>query len=356
MQIFSQKNFFTMDLSDLSLKIAQLKKKGKRIVFSGFGQIKIPLGLIQDGAIKDEDKLVDLIKKSISEIKGDRITTNRVVCNLPEEEIFIRLIQLPKMKEEEINNAVYFEAENHIPLKIEEVYLDWQLLKDAKDNASQMEIIFAAVPKTLADSYLSCLKKAGLWPIALEPESAALARCLIKEEEEIKPIMIVDIGQTGSNIVIFAKGAVRFTSRVPVSGQAFEKAIAKELKISIEEAIKVKIEYGLVKEKKVYEALSPVVSDLTERVRQAIDFFCEHVASDQHLDEYVSQIILCGGDSQLIGLTEFFSEKLVLPVRLGNPWVNISPFISKKAKALGLSYRESLAYATAFGLALRDSK
>lgn len=359
MFLFSKKTAFGLDISDLSLKIVRFKRKGKQISFASFGEQSIEAGLIEGGEIKDDKELVKYLKKAIAAVKGDKLDTNRVICNLPEEKVFIRTIQLPKMKQEEIDQAVYWESENHIPLKIDEVYLDWQRLPSTDKNSDQIEVTIAAVPKTLVDSYFNCLKKAGLWPIAFEPESVVLARTLVKAAEASKPMMIIDLGETGTNFVILSNQVIRFTSRVPISGPILVEAIAKSLKIDQKEAQRIKIKLGLVKEKNVYKAMEPVLNDLAGRIQSSIDFYADYdneFSDGSNSDNKISKIILCGGDSLLLGLPEYLSQKISLPVKLGNPWVNISPFIPKKAQKLGLSYKTSLIFTTAFGLALGEFK
>lgn len=353
MQFIDKQKAFGLDISDLSIKIVQFQKKGKLLDLVSVGSKKMPDKLVVNGEIQDEDELAKVVKQAVAEVKGAKIAKNRVICNLPEEEVFIRVIQLPKMKEQEIEKAIYWEIENHIPLKIDEVYLDWHVIGDAKEKEDKMNVIFAAAPQGLVTSYLGFLKKAGLKPVALEPESMALVRSLIKEEKNPKPVLIVDLGETGSNFVVFSGEAASFTSRFKVSGNAITEAISKELKVGKEEAIKFKIKYGLVKEESVYQALEPVVAALAKDIKDSINYYIDHIADVRHLDRNISQIILCGGDSLLIGLPEFLSQKLVLPVKFGNPWINISPFVPKNAQKLGLSYKTSLSYAVAFGLALR---
>ncbi len=171
-----------MDISDLSLKIANLGRKGDNFPLVSFSEEVIPKGVIEAGEIKNEDLLAKIIKEGIKNAKGQKIKTKYVVCSLPEEKSYIRLIQMPKMKEEEIAGAVRFEAENHIPVPIEDVYLDFQVIQPLYNHLDHLDILIAALPKKIVDPYILSLKKAGLLPKALEIESSAIARALIKNE------------------------------------------------------------------------------------------------------------------------------------------------------------------------------
>ena len=76
LEILSLKpKIFGLDISDLSLKIVNLERKGGGFRLRSFGEAKIPPGVIRNGEIKKEDNLAKIIKKAISEVKGKPLKT-----------------------------------------------------------------------------------------------------------------------------------------------------------------------------------------------------------------------------------------------------------------------------------------
>ncbi len=73
--IFSKPIAFGLDLSDLSIKLALLKKSGGKISLVSFNRQEIGDGIIESGVIKKEQELIDLIKKTVAEAKGGKIKT-----------------------------------------------------------------------------------------------------------------------------------------------------------------------------------------------------------------------------------------------------------------------------------------
>jgi len=360
---------FGLDISDLSLKIIKLKKKGKFLGLASFGEEEIKPGIIKEGEIKDEEKLAEIIKEAIKKVKGERIKTKYVVASLPEEKAFLEVIQMPCLSEEDLKSAIIYEAENYIPLPIEEVYLDFQPVPPLYNHLDHLDVLIAALPKKIVDPYLSALKSAGLKPLILEIESLAIARALIKNQTTTSPVLLIDLGATRTSFIVFSGHALRFTSSIPVSSQSFTEIIAKSLAISLAEAEKLKIQHGLeekikieIKNKKserimergkIFEALIPALTDLTQQIKRHLDYYQSH-ASHEHLppnEKGVSKIFLCGGGANLAGLSDFLSLELKLRVELGNPWINI---LAEPLKEVAeLPYEKSLSYATALGLALR---
>jgi len=354
MNDFFQKPSFGLDLSDLSLKIVQLKEKKGSLTLSNFIKQDIPKGLIEGGKIKKEDELVKVLKKAFSKIKGESFKGARVVCNLPEEKVFIRIIQLPKMSDQEIAKAVTWEAEAHIPLSIDEVYLGWQVIEPIFEHIDHLDVLIAATPKTLVNQYLSFLNKSGLKPIALEPESLAVVRSLTTNDD-LTPSIIVDLGAVGTNFVIFSALAIRFTSHINISGQLFSQAIVKKLKVDQATANQLKIKVGLdLKQKQGKEiatALDPIIKNLIKQIKEYITFYHEHATHVHGPNGAIGQVILCGGDSLLIGLPQILTNELGMPVKLGDSLINLKPI---KNEPLSMTKKESFVYTTAIGLALRD--
>ncbi len=365
---------FGLDFSDLSLKFAKLKKRGKFLNLASWEEISIKPGLIEEGEIKDEEALVKIIKAGLNKVRGEKIRDRNVIASLPEKRAFFQIIQMPKMEKEELKTAVSFEAENHIPLSINDVYLDFQVVSS---SLNRLNVLIAAIPRGIVDSYLSCLKKSGLIVRALEVESQSIARALIKNRVSSPPILIIDFGASVTSFIFFSGYSLRFTSSISVPSQDITRAIARTLKIDLAKAEKLKIKYGLKGKKspsskktkpdsklteeakeneKVFEATKPILMNLVEQAKKHIRYYQNHVDHIGRLskDGKIEKIILCGKGSNLKGLTGFLSLELKISVELGNPWINI---LSDPLKEVpGMPYEESLGYTTALGLALRGIK
>ncbi len=349
---------FGLDFSDLSLKIVKLKKKGKFLRLASWGEIEIKPGIIEEGEIKDEKALVEIIKEGLNQVKGERLKTKNVIASLPEKKAFLQVIQMPKMQEEELKTAVLFEAENYIPFPIEEVYLDFQIVPPVCNHLDHLDVLIAALLKKTVDPYFSCLKKAGLSPRALEIESQSVSRALIKNGMSPFPVYIIDFSRSRASFIIFSGYSLRFTSSIPISSQKLTEAISRTLKVDLIKAEKLKLKYGLqtpktAENKKIFEAMIPVLTDLVEQIKVYIRYYHTYV-SHEHLSpdsRKIERFFLCGEGANLKGLVDFLSSELKILVEFGNPWVNI---LSEPLKEIpDLPFEESLGYTTTLGLALR---
>lgn len=330
---------FGLDIGDLSFKIVFLKKKGKEIVLESAKEKIVPKGYFLKGEIKEGEKIVNLLREFIRELK---LPTPYLVAVLPETKTFIKLIEV--LAEENLLEKVKREIELCVPFRLEEVYFDWQIFSQ---EGRKKKVLIGVAPKTIVDSYLDILKKAGVKPAVLEIESMSILRALVgkeKDKNSNQPKVILDLGATRSSLIIVEEGLIQLTISLPFSGENLTENISSELKIDFAEAERIKREYGKKdKNSQLEKVISSFLENLSQALKTHLSFYEEGVGKK------IKEIILCGGGANLFNLVPFLAEKLKIKVSKGNPWINII----KKDEKPPLSEDLSLIYTTAIGLALR---
>ena len=359
---------FGLDISDFSLKIIQLKKKNKFYDLSCFNEVEIKPGIVNKREIRKPDQLAEIIKKAVKQVKGEKIRTRNAIISLPEEKAFLQIVPMPRLSEQDLKTAIIFEAENHIPLAIQDVYLDYEIIPLKDKNSKQIDVLLAAFPKKIINTYLDCLDQAGIKPIALETESLALSRALIKDQFTNQPVMIMDFGSDRTNLIVFNDYSVKFVFSLPISSSGFSEVIARAMKIDLIKAEKLKTEFGLsgkikleikneksiIKEEKgkVFEALIPALTDLIEQTKKYLDY-CKTSMNGQA----VEKILISGNGARLKSLIPFLASEINIPVEIGNPWVNVlSEKNQPKKQELIYGQEQFLGHATVLGLSLRGVK
>lgn len=339
---------FGLDLSDRSIKIAKFSKKKTGVYLENFGERSIEEGLVADGVILSEKKLASEVAELAGSLKNGAISSRYAACSLPEQKSFLHVVELPKIKKEEIKEAIQYEIEANIPMKLADVYFDWEIIPSLAKSTGHLDVLVSAAPRDLVDSYNRLFVEAGLVPLSFEPESLALVRCLIKRGMQGGPVLIVDLGHTRTSFIIYAGGSIRFTSSVQISGNIMTENIKRDLKIGVREAEMLKQKVGLDKsnDKRVFEAIMPAVTDLKEQISKYLNFYSDHTSHLHSGKSEVTRILLSGGGACLKGLDDYFSSSLKIPVEIADPFINVTA--SPKAGARC----EFTKYATVFGLAL----
>ncbi len=348
--IWKQKqSAFGLDLSDISIKVMQFEKTSGDVKILGYADYNVPKGVVVNDIIMNEQALINHIQNMFAHMQLGKMHGKDIVASIPESKAFVRVIQIPKMSEEQAAAAVPFEAEQYIPIPLDQAYLDWQIIGE---RGEKMDVLVTASPKDYVDALLRIYKSMGLRPIAFEVESAACARALISPEMKAKNILILDMDTFRTSLIVIEKGNLQFTSSVPIAGDAFTQSIARALSVSAEEAENIKRQIGLDDSKEhqdVKAALVSVVDNLVAEIRNTIKFH------DEHNTEKISQIMLCGGTAKLMHLTSYLYQQLVdldkIDIVLGNPWINL--FAAKDPNSAPMSQEDSLSYTTVIGLAMR---
>ncbi len=316
---------FGLDISETAIKVMEVNRIGGVLVPVAVSSVQLPDKFINNHMIISEERLAETIKHAIK--KAKKIDTDYVVCSVPEAKSFVRVLSVPKMPEEEIDGAIPYELEQDIPVPIDQVYMDWHLLREHPDK---LELLVTAAPKDYVDSLIATLKMCRLTPLAMELESQATARALVGPNDSQKTMLIVDMATKQTSFIIVDKGVIEYTSSVPIAGDSFTESIARNLSVSKSEAEKLKKIDGLTSELKksnIREAIIPVLDNIIDEIRNVLKFFEEHGSSKRNIQD----IILCGGTAQLLGVADYISARInlgsqrsSLGVVLGNPLNKLS--------------------------------
>ena len=231
-----------VDIGYQSLKLIQLNRHAKIPKLMAYSSEPIPIKGMATQRKDHSQEIAQIIIKAMNEARPRKIRGRFVVSGLPESRVFTKIIDVPLMSRQELETSIPHEASRHIPLPLQDIYLDYQPL-NLKDTKTESILVIAA-PKTLVEKYLRVLKMAGLESIALETKPIAAGRALI-HPNETEPILIVDIGAEATGISVFDERNLKFTCTIPHGGFTFTKAIANFLNVDFNEAEKIKREAGI---------------------------------------------------------------------------------------------------------------
>ncbi|HJQ09368.1 MAG TPA: type IV pilus assembly protein PilM [Candidatus Saccharimonadales bacterium] len=314
---YTDKPLFGLDIGHGTLKVMQLEQSKKPHI-SGYGLAKFDIKALDNGAIVDPKAIAIAIRNMFRNDLIGEITTSRVAMTIPAYRTFSRSIRLPKLSDSELQEAVRLEAEQYIPVPLQELYLDYSPIGDTADGGKEFFIV--AVPKKVVDSYLELARMLGLEIVLIESTMAACSRFFHEDKNSGMASVIIDFGSLTADISIYDK-TILATSTVAAGGLVFTDAIRKKLQISQEEAGFIKTKYGLdanvVVQKQVVAAVEPVLQKLMTEIRRIVRYYEERYGAKSHID----QVVMLGGGANMPGLSNFLTDALKVPVRTHNhPW------------------------------------
>jgi cell division protein FtsA len=220
---------------------------------------------------------------------------------------------------------------------------------------AKVHIVTAAVSS--AQNIIKCCARTGLTVADIVLEPLASAEAVLAEEEKELGVALVDVGGGTTDLAIFAGGAIQHTSVIPLGGNHLTNDIAVGLRTPMQEAERIKIQYGsaqvqMLERDETIEVPSVggraprvlsrrILCEIIEpRVEELFQLVHREIQKAGQEDLLASGVVLTGGSTQLAGMAELAEEVLGLPVRRGAPR-NVGGLIDVV---------KSPAYATAVGL------
>ncbi len=336
---------FGLDISDESIKYIELRVEEKGIRVGKYGEKKITPGIVESGKISDPKKMEEILVSLKKEVN-----MKSVRVSILENQIYLFKFRLEKAGLTSIRESIELSLEEHIPVPAPEAIFDYDILSE---DPKGLELQVAAIPKNTVEDYLLVFKESAISVHSFELEAQAIARAVIKKGDP-ETYMIVDFGEKRTGIFIVSNGVVMFTSTIDFGGVELDNAIQKSFKVTPAEANKMKVEYGLqrnVLNKEIFPVLLNSVSILRDEISRHFLYWHTHEDENGNTNQPIKKIILCGGDSNLIGLADYFSVSMKTTVEMANVWVNI---VNTDEYIPEIDSKQALSFAASIGLALGD--
>ena len=344
---FRDKPIFGLDIGFSTVKVMQIENHGNSHHVIGYGSGNFDSSAIKEGVIVNLELLASSINQMFNGAISGHINTRRVVTNIPATRTFTKTMNLPPIRDDELKQAVMNEAEQYIPMPLGELYLDYSIIERTKKG---VELLAVAVPKAIVDTHLDLVRVLGLEPVAFDTSIGAAGRLFESQNRhEDIPAVLIDFGSISADITIHDKTVI-VTSTVPCGGDIFTDQISKKLGVNSEEAGLIKTKYGLTKSKKqaeIQQALQPELDKLVKEIKRMIRYYEERSETKQK----IGQLITMGGGANMPGLSDYLTGALRLPVRMCDPWADLS---LGRLKIPGDA--EKSMYVTAAGLSLVETK
>src|SRR5688500_9581266 len=343
------KSIVGLDIGSSAVKAVELKPVGKAFRVAAFGSEPVPPDAIVDGAIMDAGAVSDAIRRVFD---GNASFKAKDVCaSLSGNAVIVKKITLPVMTESELDESIYWEAEQYIPFDIQDVNLDYQILDAGTGPASHgsMEVLLVAAKKEKIGDYTGVIAQAGRTPVIVDVDAFALQNAYEVNYglDAGQVVVLLNAGASAININILQGDQSVFTRDISMGGNAYTEAVQKELDLPFDAAEQLK--KGIPVDGATFEEAQPVLRAVTENVlleiQKTFDFFKATASSDQ-----IDRIMLSGGASRVDGFREMLQGRFNAPVEDFDPFRSVV-WDTKKLGAAAEDHASTAAVAV--GLALR---
>ncbi|MBD3221152.1 type IV pilus assembly protein PilM [bacterium] len=342
-----------MDIGSSVVKCMRLDLSQEPPLITHFAMTDLAPEAIVDGEIMDRELVIRALQDCAE--KAD-LPKEPVATAVSGRAVIVKKIVMDKMSEEDAREAIFWEAEQHVPFDIDDITLDFQILDD-DIGAGQMEILLVAAKKDMVQTHAELIRDAGFMPTVIEVASFANQNawefCQLQTQADAEPgeeaakvpadieaelldeppldeidegeeeeeaddgefIAMLDVGGGVTNVHIVKNGVPYFTRDLPIGTSHFVEEFQKQLGLTYETANAVA--HGSVDEVDA-ELVTDIVRSVAEEIYQGLEPSLSYLKNSGEADG-IDRIVMSGGGARLPGLSEHLAESYDVPSEIADP-------------------------------------
>jgi type IV pilus assembly protein PilM len=306
MKMFSRKSKTTvgLDIGSSLIKVVEVDHSKDVPMLTKYGIIKLPPEAIVEGEMMDQSLVIEGIQECMTKAG---ISQKNVVTAVSGRAVIVKKVVMDKMNPDDAKEAIFWEAEQHVPFDIDDVCLDFQVLKEDV-GANQMEILLVAAKKEMVNTHAGIVRDAGFNPTIIDVDSFAVQNALestgaTRSGETVTGL--INIGSDVTNINIIQNNIPYFTRDLSVGSNVFLEAIQRNLGIDFDEAdAMLSGELEIEDQARFGEIIAEAAEEISMGIERSVSFL--KTAGDA---EQIDEVILSGGGARIPGLKEILSER-----------------------------------------------
>ena len=344
-----------IDISASGIKLIELAGSRGGYELKSMAIVPLPRDAIVENTVIDS---MAVSQGLLDAIEIARPSTRKAAIAVSGNAVIIKTVTMPTATEFELEAQIEFEADQHVPYDIDDVYLDFEILGEVPDSPDEMEVVLAACKREVVDDYQLVLSEAGIEAKCVDCAVFALENALETtqvsskglsegdepiDDEAAAAVALVNIGANLVNINIMINGQMTFVRDQFYGGQNLTEEIQKEHGISYQAAEDMKTErFSEISP----EALERFYVGLTSELVRSLDFYAAN-----HAEHPVQKLLLTGGSALIPDIANELEQRLGIESEVINPFVNINA--SSKKFDMDYLNRIGPSMMVPIGLALR---
>ncbi|HCW45448.1 MAG: pilus assembly protein PilM [Planctomycetia bacterium] len=246
---------------------------------------------------------------AISALASQQNLTGPLAVALPSRSALTSFITVPPVDGKKLEELIGYEAQQNIPLPMEDVIWGSHVCGDTDDGEKEIGI-FAVRSEEVSD-LLEDLGQEDLDINLLTLGNVGLLNLIRFDLRPQRPMVALEIGAHHTDLVIVNGSRYWFRS-VPIAGKDFTTALQERFGCSEEEAENLKVTAAKSEHAaKIYEVLQPLLRDLVNEINRSIGYYKSRAGEIK-----VEDLFLFGGSGKIVGLRKFLEENLRIRVQV----------------------------------------
>ena len=309
-----------LDIGTSAIRAVELTVDGAAApVLEAYGQVGLPPGTIVDGEIRDRAQVVSALERLWRE---GGFSERQVRVGVAGLRAITREVDMPPLPPDELDEAVRFQANDVVPFPVEDTTMSAKVIAQFQDaeGSPQVRVLVAAAHRDLVDGVVGAVEGAGLQPVGIDLDTAALARALRDEGAAGITEAIVSVGAGLTMVVIHQNGLLQFVRTVDLGGDSITRSIAGALDLPMADAEGLKRHLGApgAHDPRVTSATRSAIGDLVNEIQSSLRFY-----SSQPGRALPARLLVTGGGALVTGFMEQLQETVEMPVIEASPLARV---------------------------------
>lgn len=291
-------------------RVVELRGSVQNPVFIAGGRIDLPDGAVEEGMVVHPDA----VGSSLAELwRKSGIGSREVVVGVSNQGVLVRFAAFPEVPRDKLDNVVRFQAQDHLPVPLDNVVLDYAVVGEIKNEAgAQVEVMLVAARRDMLGRFLAALSAAHLKPRDIDVASLALLR-MRPASNRSEVTALVNIANGLSNILVTAAGVPRLVRLMSANLQeAAEMLGGRQVGLPLHRVVPGGGAAGK-QQQQLPEALLPWVENLAGEIRSSTGYYQTQAGAA------VERVLLSGQGARIDGLIAQLQESLGIPVGIIQP-------------------------------------
>lgn len=289
-----------IDIGSANIKAVEVLQKKSEVIILNNVLSPLPPGLIENGLILDPVKVGAVLYTVLQQLSGK---ARYFYTALSSKAVFTRRFSMPKISEKELEDSIKWEAENQLPISLENAVYDFQYWEEP--GQEKWTVMLVATTHEIINSYLQTFQSVELVPKAFDIEPLSLSRAL-KYLRQSSSAAILDLGASNAKLSIFWEGKLYFTRAINIGGKHFTQWMANEKGLDFDKAEELKKNLCCDFEHHIPQK---VLQELILELERSFDYF-----RTQNPEKQITCVYLTGGGSKMAGVQETLQEHLGINV------------------------------------------
>jgi type IV pilus assembly protein PilM len=279
-------------------------------------------GIFREGEATDAAALGEALK----DLFGKHKLSRNVRLGIANQRVAVRTLRLPAIeKDDELETAIRFQAQDHIPMPLEQAVLDWEVVGHSVGDGGQrfMDVVLSAfgIIRALAPTNGAVVAPAMSYEERLAAEQAGLP---VGADAASPARLYCNLGDV-TNLAVAQGRTCLFTRITPFGIEGVAQKLAERRQLTLEHARQWLAHVGLDQPLEAVEGESEIIA----ATRQCLEEGTAKLADELRLSlEYygtqesavsVEEIVACGPGSTIPGLVERLQQTLGLRFEIGKP-------------------------------------